>query len=90
METTLDFSPFEQSYQMDLVFSAIDGLKPGQKIKIVCDQDSNELKDQLQHAQPQGVEWEVVQVSSGSSEVHLKKSIKEQGGCCGICGHDKE
>lgn len=55
----LNMSVFEPRYKSGLIFSMIEGLKKGNQLRLICDEDPKDLKEALDKSQIQNINYHV-------------------------------
>jgi uncharacterized protein (DUF2249 family) len=91
-ESVIYIPSFEGEYKTGLIFSMIEGLKLGKKLKFICDQSPEELERLLQDSGLKKVTWSSKIVDSGQWELSIHKDElinSAEVGCCGICGGER-
>ncbi len=87
-QTVVHIPSFQGEYKTGLVFSMIEGLKFGEEMKLICDQDTSELEKMLREARVPQLRWHSKRESDQRWTLMIEKSLPENqtsANCCGIC-----
>ncbi|MBK9323530.1 MAG: DUF2249 domain-containing protein [Bdellovibrionaceae bacterium] len=96
-QSVVHIPSFQGEYKTGLIFSMIEGLRPGESFKLVCDHEPDELSILLKEAQVPQLQWEQKKVGA-QWELLIQKTFNldnQSVGCCGMCaktinGQEKE
>lgn len=86
----IDFRCIGQSFQQAIFYSFLEGLKGGESLEFLIDQNPTVLKEQLNTMGVTNVEWAIFAEEPSLwkariTKIPVEKSAKEDG-CCGLCG----
>lgn len=76
-------------YKIGLIFSLIDGLKPGKSLKLVCDDHPHDFEEMLEKSEISNINWSIEKTDTNSWQLSISKQQdinSEKVGCCGMCG----
>ena len=74
-QTVVHISSFQGDHKTGLVFSMIEGLKSGEGIKLICDQDTSELEKMLAEAGVPQLRWQSRRESDQRWTLVIEKTL---------------
>lgn len=74
-ETVIHIPSFQGAYKTGLIFSLIEGLREGERFRLVCDQNPVELTGLLREARLSNLKWNETQVNEARWEVLIEKTL---------------
>lgn len=88
-QNIIDITTLQSEYKTGLVFSILEGLKPGHVLTLLSRTRPSDFEILLKEASIKNIIWKIEEVEREKWQLHISKNEDLNSanvGCCGMCG----